>query len=261
MNRSLPILALAAAFLAPVAAAGTIDAPELADATGDCAFAPGNEYLDVVSAWISDETATDFQVNLAIAKWTDVLGHAAGLTVQFTHQGTQWGVVYYYDAALGGWMYWTGLVTEDEVTGFNETSGSFTPGEPAVLTATFPKNLFPHNDPSDNLLQEFTAVSLDLKPAWPTFFSPTALPVFPPALLCDEAEGSATYAFGSGTHSARGTPAPEGNATAPTPEDATPTPASATPAPDAEAGKDTPAAGALAALAVAAGVALARRRR
>lgn len=201
---ALALLALLATSVAAPARAGTIDAPELADPAGDCANPAMNEYLDIVAAWISDETEAAFNVNLAIAKWNEAAGEASGFSVQFSHQGVAWGVIVAYSSPFfGGWTYSTGQADEDSVSGFNETSGSFTPGTPAVITASFPKALFPHNDPSDNRLVDFNAFSADLKTYLPFAIAEgEGAPIDSNGrwVLCDEAVGDGTYEFRSGAH-------------------------------------------------------------
>lgn len=207
--------------LAPTASAGTAEQPELTDPPGDCSFAPANHYADIVAAWISGETATSFDVNLALAEFSQPqLAEMSGYTVQFEHQGKQFGVVAFY--WQGQWEFSTGFVNTDtgEASDFSDAEGTFTAGTPAIITVSFDKALFPHDDPNDNALRAFHAGTADFKPYAPFFFVPAALPVAPPFLgACDTATSDATYTFGTGDHSGHGAAtggdagAPMGNAT------------------------------------------------
>lgn len=258
MRNPFVLLMFLAAFGAPVASAGTAEAPELTDPKGDCEFAPGNEYMDIVAAWVSDETADGFNVNIQLGEWVEPLAGGAGFAVQFLHQGVQFGVVAAYMGPSLGWYYANGYVAEDEASEFTETSGSFTA---PVITVLFLKSNFPHTNAADNKLVQFTAGSIDMKPQVPFFFVPAASPVFPPALPCDGAQGDGTYTFTVGDHSARSM----GNATAedPAAEPATePTPTTddvVTPAAAPE--KSVPVPGFVLVAAVAAAALLARRPR
>jgi hypothetical protein len=261
----LPLLLLAT-LLAPAASAGTLEAPEITDPEGDCAFTPGNEYMDIVAVWISDETAMDFNVNIAIPKWNDAAGVAAGFTVQFTHQGVQFGVVAASQGAQG-WYYGNAVVDENGVSEMTDASGSFTPGSPNVLTVQFHKSNFPHGDAADDKLVSIWAGSVDLKPSLPFLVTGTEPPIgfTESAIDCDDAESNAVYTFAVGDHSAHASggsgdaddatgEGSEGAASesAP-PDDAALKPQSA---PEAE----TPGVGLVAVLAVVAGLAFARRR-
>lgn len=260
---------LLALLAAPAVSAGSQDVPELTDAAGDCEFAFGNDYADVTAAWIADETATSFGVYLALAKWTEPLAQMSGYTVQFTHQGTQFGVAAVYSP--DGWEYSNGYIDFDtgDASNFSEADGSFTPGTPAILMVTFDKSHFPHNS-ADNQLTSFMAGTVDFKyyAAWG--LAGQTPPAESPVFFCDEATSTATYTFTTGDHSMHA-PGAASNATATTNTTATPTgstagagsqvaPANA--ADDAPASSaDTPAPGVLGLVAtVAAGAILARRR-
>ena len=203
--RRILLAALAAAVLvlvAPGALAGSADAPELTDPSGDCQFAPGNEYADVVSAWISDETAATFDVNLALAKWTlDQAGEWVGFTLQFEHQGKQFGVAAFY--AMGAWEFSNGYVDLEEgsTSEFTDAPGSFTPGAPALIKVTFDKSHFPHGDAADNQLRGFHAGTADFKGFAPFWLAGQDAPAQPPFWACDEALSDATYTFTVGGHS------------------------------------------------------------
>lgn len=200
-----PIVPAMLAFLALAgsALAGTPEAPELTDAADDCAFAPGNEYADIVSAWISDETATDFVVNLRLGAWThDALGTFAGYTLQFTHQGVQFGVAAFF-AGPEGWDWSTGYIDtgSGEMRDFNGTSGSWDAAT-TTMSILFPKSLFPHTG-NDDKLTTFIGGSADLKKDVPFFIAQElGAPVEPVGgfLLCDQVESSATYTFTTGEH-------------------------------------------------------------
>lgn len=211
------LLVLLAVAILPFALAGSPEAPELADPEGDCEFAAGNEYLDIVSSWVSDETADAFNVNLALAKWTDGAGEAAAYTVQFKHQTRQFGVTALYDAASGGWIYGNAVVDDQGVSNYTDATGSFTPGPPAKITVLFNKANFPHSPSSqDNRLVEFTALSADFKALYPTWFVPAELPAYPPGVMCDEGKGDGVYLFAVGEHAAHEAgplDSPETNAT------------------------------------------------
>lgn len=198
--------------LVPLASAGTAEAPEIVDPAGDCAFAPGNHYMDIVSAWVSDETATDLKVNIQLAEWVEPVAHGAGFTVQFTHQGVQFGVLAAY---VGSWTYGNGRIAGRQIEGWNDTEGSFQ-ASPPVLTILFQKSNFPHDDPTDNRLVGFTGGSIDLKPMVPTFFAPP-LPAYPPAIDCDVVASDVEYVFQSGGHSMHDPSAGATDATTPTP--------------------------------------------
>ena len=251
-----PALGLLLAAL-PLASAGTPEAPELADAVGDCSIAYGQEYLDIVAAWIDTEDADSFDVHLRLATWRAEVAEGSGYTVQFAHQGVSWGIVATYSSVVGsGWSFSTGVATAELAEGFEEAPGAFDPAT-ATITVTFAKDLFPHNDPNDTTLRDFVAMSADLRPAYPYFVGEGAgAPVESNGkwVVCDDAVGTGTYAFGAGAHSAHaaGTaPAAETSAPAPTTEG----PAATASPPGAPAGgNDTPLAPlvALAALALAA---------
>ncbi len=190
----------------PLAAAGTAEAPEVTDPAGDAAcFGPaGNEYADIVSAWISDESETTFNVNIALEKFTvDSLATATGYTVQFTHQGVQFGAVAaYIPAPMGpGWEYTNGYVdtTTGELGEFHDSRGSFTAGTPSILTIEFAKSLFPHGDMADNRLVNFVGGSADFK-TWVPFFVADQEPTTD-FVECDHVESSAVYEFQVGGHS------------------------------------------------------------
>jgi hypothetical protein len=264
-----PLAALLA--LAPAAFAGTAEEPELADAADDCAFAPGNHYADVTAAWVSDETATGFNVNLQLSKWTaEPLGAFTGYTVQFEHQGVQFGVAAFFDGVA--WEYTNAFIDVEtgEMTGFEATTGSFTPGTPALLTVLFDKGHFPHGDAADNRLVNFQAATADFKSVVPWFLAP--IPVAPPNggfMVCDLAEGTGAYTFQVGGHSMHDGGAAPGNATAPGPagasagtnETARPVDdVSTAAAPSAMTKNESPGAGALGALLACVVVAALRRR-
>lgn len=258
------LLALAAGL--PAALAGSPEAPEVTDAEGDaaCHGPLGNEYADLVAAWIDGETASSFLVHMALAKWThDALGAAAGYTLQFTHQGVQFGAIAAYIPAEGGgeWEYSNGYIdtASGEMRDFRDAEGSFTPGSPALITVAFDKSLFPHGDAADNRLVDFQGGSADLK-AWTPFFVAGQEPAVP-FQVCDTVTGSAVYEFEVGGHSthapaseaAPGEEAPA-NATAPSERDDTLPPA-------ATAGDEkTPGAPLVLALAAIGLLALALRR-
>lgn len=226
------LLLLSVVALVAPAQAGSRDAPEVPDAEGDCAFAAGNEYGDVVAAWISEETAMDFQVNIALAKWTqDALGSYVGYTLQFTHQGVQWGVAAFYDPQ-GGWEWSTAQIDaeQSELSNFSDTTGAWDAAT-ATMTIAFPKSIFPHSG-SDNKLSGFAGGSADFKKDIPIFIAQGAGAPVPSQdfLICDTMESASVYEFTVGQHT---THAPSASATpdAPTasaaPGDApTPPPAS-----------------------------------
>ncbi|HLE96971.1 MAG TPA: hypothetical protein VI997_06320 [Candidatus Thermoplasmatota archaeon] len=194
------VVALGALFLAGAASAGAADAPELEDATGDCAFVAGNEYVDIVSAWVSDETEDAFTVNIGVAKWSEQAGVGAGFTIQFLHQDVQFGVT-----ALRtheGWEFGNALYEGGRISGYNESTGSFTPGTPAVISIAFEKANFPHADAMDHTLGSFTGYSGDLKGAFPLFLLPANPPVPPETIIapCDQATGTGEYTFETGQH-------------------------------------------------------------
>ena len=269
-----PMSLAAATFLlllaVPLASAGTADAPEVTDDAGDCEVAIGNEYADIVGAWISDETATSFNVNLALAKWTDPAAQMSGYTVQFTHQGTQFGVVALYTP--DGWEYANGYIDMNtgESSNFTESPGSFTPGTPAVLMVTFDKANFVHTSATDNELRDFQAGTADFKFYAAFGIAGQAPPAESPYFICDFATSTATYAFSTGGHSMHspGSGAGASNATAPTNSTASASGSSSAAAPvDAASAPDggsspaeTPAPGAIAMVAaLVVGAVIARR--
>lgn len=263
MRTALLLVALVA-LIAP-ASAGSRDAPEVTDATGDCAFAAGNEYADIVAAWVSAETAQDFSIDLQLAKFTEQAAAFAGYTLQFTHQDVQFGVVAFFDPANGGWEFSTGYIdmTSGEMRDFDDTSGAFDASS-ATLTILFPKSLFPH-DGDDNTLRGFVGGTADLKKDVPVFVAQGAgapVPTAGPLLICDQVESSAVYTFTTGQHTQHA-----GAATPTTPsagEDPSetaagaPEPASPTPTPSSPA-RGTPGVPLAALLLGVAGLALARR--
>lgn len=260
------LVALLLALIAPLAAAGSADAPEVVDAAGDatCVGSAGNEWADLDAAWISGETETSFDVNMRLAKWTDEhLASMTGFTVQFTHQGTQFGVAaIYFPPPMGdGWTFENGYIDLEtqELSDFSDSTGTFTPGPPAILTVRFDKGHFPHVDANDTRLVDFKGGSADLKNQAPGFL----LPVPPqPFEVCDLIESGAVYEFQTGDHTMHA-PAAEDDAPAATPDaapqdDAAPVAAAA--APDDEA-RDTPGPAVGLAITGAVVVALAMRRR
>lgn len=260
---------MVATLMSPVAAAGTQEEPELTDAAGDCAFAAGNEYADIVAGWISDETATSFNVNIALAKWTlDQLGESSGFTMQFEHQGKQFGAAASYWG--GTWQYENGYINLEngDSSDFTESTGSFTPGTPAILTIAFDKGHFDHLDTSDNALRNFQAGTADFKYYFAWGAAGQEAPVPPPFFGCDGAQSDATYEFKVGSHSMHAA-APAANATADAADGAANASASGASA-DADVAPlatdsgsaDTPAPGALAVLAaIGAAAVVARARR
>lgn len=191
------LLALLVVFLAPFASAGSAEEPEVVDPVGDCAFAPGNHYMDVTAAWISDETADAFNVNIKLAEWVQPVAEGAGFAVQFKHQGVEFGVLAGFIA--NQWAYGNGKVSNSEVESFNETSGSFKVNPP-VITILFHKDNFPHTNMMDNQLVDFSGGSIDLKPQEPFFFVPATLPAYPPPVDCDTIQGTIPYEFQVGQH-------------------------------------------------------------
>ncbi|HUR68047.1 MAG TPA: hypothetical protein VM370_02290 [Candidatus Thermoplasmatota archaeon] len=164
--------------------------------------------MDIVGAWISDETATDFNVNIALASWIPVVSEGAGFTIQFTHQGVEFGVLAGYVAQT--WTYGNGAIDDGGGAGtFNETTGSFQESPP-VISVLFAKSNFPHTNMADNQLVDFWGGSIDLKPIEPLFFAPAQPPVSPDVIACDEVTGTGSYTFTAGAHSmhASGSAAP-----------------------------------------------------
>lgn len=219
--------------LASTASAGSREAPEVPDPEGDCAFAPGNEYADIVAAWISDETTTDLLVNIELAKWTqDTLGSYAGYTLQFTHQDVQWGVAALYDPQ-NGWQWSTAQIDAEgsELNNFSDTTGEWDAAS-ATMSIVFPKSIFPHSG-NDNKLRAFAGGSADLKKDIPIFIAQGLGAPVPSQefVVCDLAQSSAEYEFTVGQHTtstATTTPdAPGDEAPTPAAPDATPTAASA----------------------------------
>lgn len=264
---ALIVLLLAAT---PFATAGTPESPEMTDPAGDCGNAAGNEYIDVVSVWISDETTSDFRVNIALAKFLDAVAMGAGVTVQFSHQGVQFGVIGLYRGSSEGWYFGNALVDSAGVSEVRDSDGSFTPGEPAVLSIQFLKDNFPHGDSMDNELRDFYAATTDLKPLMPFFVAGQDPPFAPGSgsgeLPCDEATSGATYTFQMGGHSAMMMEGGEGddttaNTTAPTNGTSPAASGDERLIPQAAAGeKDTPAPGLALVLVALLAIALMRRR-
>lgn len=191
--------------LLPLAAAGTQDAPELTDDAGDAngCFGPvGNEYADIVAAWVSDETADAFTVNIALAKWTNEnIATASGYTIQFTHQEKQFGVAAaYIPPPLGdGWEFDNGYIDlqTQELKDFEDAEGSFTPGTPAIISVVFDKGNFPHGQAMDHTLHTFVGGSADFKSGAPAIVTGDDLEF----MVCDRVESAATYTFQTGAHS------------------------------------------------------------
>lgn len=166
-------------------------------------------------------------MNIQLSKWTaDRIGAGTGYTLQFTHQGVQFGAVAFYGGGvLGEWSFATGFVDFDsaEVENATDAPGSFAPGTPALLSITFSKSLFPHADASDNALTAFRGGTADFKPPLPVWVAEGAsgqdVPAEPDYLLCDLAESGASYVFQTGGHSthdagAQPAPSPEIDASA-----------------------------------------------
>ena len=226
----------------------------------------------MVAAWVSDETATGFNVNLALSKWTaERAASFTGYTVQFEHQGVQFGVAAFFDGE--GWDYSNAFIDVEtgEMEGFEDSTGSFTPGTPALLTVLFEKRHFPHGDSADNKLVGFKAATADFKTSLPWGIAP--VPGAPPNggyTVCDLAQGDGAYAFQVGGHSAHGggaAPSDANQTAGAAPAGGAGTAGSDDPAPVSPAaapvgGKnETPAAGAPALVALACAAALALRRR
>lgn len=259
----IPLLALALAMAPPLASAGTADAPEVSDPTGDATcFGPaGNLWSDIDAAWVSGETADAFDVNLRLSQWThEALSTVTGFTLQFTHQGKQFGVaaIYVPPPVDSGWEFSNGYIDleSQELRDFSDATGSFSAGPPAVLTVRFDKTHFPHVDASDNRLVDFKGGSADLKNQIPSFL----LPVPPqPFQVCDLVASDAVYEFQVGDHTGHaGMPADGRDATeteAPATMDEV-APATASP----ESPTETPAPG-LALVALGAAFAALRLRR
>lgn len=200
----------------------------------------------------------------------DAAASGAGYTVQFTHQGVQFGVIAFYQSPADGWFYGNGFVDTEtgELSNFSDAEGSFDAAA-ALLAITFAKSHFPHGDSADNQLTAFEGGTADFKPLLPIFIaegvSGQGAPVAPDYLDCDLAEGSVPYTFQTGGHSAHGGSA--GNATsgdgAPTnaTTDDAPQPVSPAAAPTDEGTKESPGAGILLVALAALAVAVARRRR
>ena len=266
-----PALALFALLALPLASAGTAEEPELSDAADDCQFPPANHYADVASAWVSDETETGFNVNLALSKWTlEPAAAFSGYTVQFEHQGVQFGIAAFFTGTE--WEFSNAFIDVEtgEMTGFAPAEGSFTPGTPAVISVVFDKGHFPHGDSADNKLVNFQAGTADFKPIVPWGVSPVPIPLPPPNggyVICDLAMGDGAYTFQVGGHSTHDMGS--GNATAPmgaapaVNETARPIESDVVPAggADAEATKESPGAGALGAILACVAAAVVARRR
>lgn len=257
------LLGVVLLMLAGVAGAGSRDAPEVVDAAGDCSFAPGNEYADIVASWISEETASEFTVNIQLAKWAqDALASYAGYTVQFTHQGVQWGVAALYDPQ-GGWQWSTGFIDTQtgQMANLSDTTGSWD-ASTATMSIQFQKTIFPHAG-SDNRLTGFVGGSADMKKDVPFFAAQGfGLPVAPgDFLICDTVQSDAVYEFTVGQHTMQA-PSPSTDASPSGDEGGAPGPtATPTPAPDPGPARNTPGLGVAAGAAVLACLAAATRRR
>jgi hypothetical protein len=246
-----------------LAAAGAPDAPEVSDASGDCAVPYGNEYLDITAAWIDNEDADSFDVHLALAKWNEQVAEGSGFAVQFSHQGVRWGIVAVYSSVLTeGWEFSTGVATAQLAEGFEDAPGSFDAAS-ASMVVTFPKSLFPHEDPTDRLVRDFQAMSADLRPAYPFFLGEEAgLDGNGRWVVCDDATSAASYELtghgaAAGEHAQHDGMAGD-NATADASVDAS-APTTQDPAPaDAADEKSVPMPFALVALALALALALRR---
>lgn len=255
------LLILSVVAIALPASAGSRDAPEVPDAAGDCAYAAGNEYADIVAAWISDETAMDFVVNIGLSKWTqDMLASYAGYTLQFTHQGVQWGVAALYNPQ-GGWEWSTGHIdTETGAMGnFTETTGEWD-ATSATMSIVFPKAIFPHAG-DDNRLHTFAGGTADFKKDLPIFLAQGVGAPVPSQdyMLCDLVESASEYAFTVGQHTmpAAGTPSTPDPAASDEGTSTTPPAPAPTPTPPSQA---TPGAGLLHLVGVLACLAAWRRR-
>ncbi|HET6405019.1 MAG TPA: hypothetical protein VFH78_10255 [Candidatus Thermoplasmatota archaeon] len=198
-----PLLVLGLLVVAGSASAGSRDAPEVSDPEGDCQYALGNEYADIVAAWISDETASDFRVNIALAKWApDTLASYAGYTLQFTHQSVDWGVAAFFDPQRG-WQWSTATLDREtgEMSSFAETLGEWD-ADTTTMKIVFPKSIFPH-DGNDNALRGFLGGAADFKKDVPVFVARSlGAPVAPVGdlMTCDLIQSNATYTFTVGEH-------------------------------------------------------------
>ena len=267
MRTLLALLAFAIVFsllllgVAQLASAGSAELPELTDASGDCAVPYGDIYLDVISAWIDGETTESFDVHLQLAGWEGEVAEGAGYAVQFAHQGTTWGIVAVYSAVLSeGWEFSTGMATAELAEGFEPAEGSF--DEPtATISVTFAKALFPHVDMNDTTVRDFVALSADLRPAIPFFLGEDAgLDGNGRWIVCDEAVGTGSYELGmshGGEHAAHvadASPSPDADGAATLA-------AEGGPEREPEPAKRTPLGAAVPIVALAVGIALARRSR
>lgn len=204
-------------------------------------------------------------MNLALAKWTlDALAEFSGYTVQFEHQGVTFGVAAFY--AMGEWEFSNGYVDLDtgDASDFTDATGTFTPGSPALLSVQFDKSHFPHADASDNQLRSFRAGTADFKYYVPFGFADVEPPAPAPVFGCDDATGSLPYTFQTGGHSGHDAGASPANQTADEGDVAPVEPLAedgAGAAPEPAGANDTPAPGALPALAAAALASAAWRRR
>lgn len=224
-----------------LASAGSADAPELADAAGDCAIAYGKEYLDITGAWLDAETADTFDVHLQLAAWRAEIAEGSGYTVQFSHQGVTWGVVAVYSSVVAeGWEFSTGVATAELAENFEDAPGSFDAGTSSI-TVTFPKRLFPHVDANDTTVRDFVAMSADLRPAYPFFLGEEAgLDGNGRWIVCDDAAGTGTFEFRAGAHSAEHSTHESGAADAASVEAAPQDPAEDAPLQTQSSKKDTP---------------------
>lgn len=188
------VLALAAG-----ASAGSAEAPEITDPSGDCSVPYGNAYLDVVSAWVDGEDEDSFLAHVQLAGFQAALSPGSGLAMTFEHQGARYGVIAADTRPFEtGWGFWSGTATETEVDTFEDAPGTFDEGT-GLLTVEFPKWLFPHAEAANRDLTGFRVFTADIRPALP--FMLADLDENGKWIVCDVAESDAVYTFMVGGHS------------------------------------------------------------
>ncbi|MHB8606044.1 MAG: hypothetical protein ACYDCK_12400 [Thermoplasmatota archaeon] len=279
MARPLVVAALVSlALLAPLALAGSEQAPELADPAGDTADPATGQNGDLLAVWIAEETATDFQVHFKLASSTTP-GNA------LTFWGAAWKVPKggFYAAIFldqsGAPSYDVGRWSDTQgPIDFNVTKGTFTAGAPARGSVVVPKALF-GKLAGPTKLAELQAATYDAKGDAPFFLLPVPSTPADPVVFTVGAAGFYTIDSGKAqkdyvldanatTQPSTTMPSDRTNMTTPVPSSG---PSSASPAASgeplaksdtpatAEGGAKTPGAPALAVLAILVGAAFFKR--
>jgi len=131
---------VAAAGLAGLAAAGSEDAPEITDPSGDASNPVFGNYGDILAAWIEAETPDAFTTVVKLAGFSDPQARGASAGVAFHYNGVDYYTLAFYDQN-GAAGFWYGHIDRAALSPLdqNTTTGEIHAGQPAYLRAVFPK--------------------------------------------------------------------------------------------------------------------------